>query len=201
MNDCGNMTPDCLTSESGTFALDKDGVARHFFEAEGNPMLSECHGYCRKSINSFVVPHGVKGLGSRILSEVWVREKFELPDGLVRIGSASALYGPFEFTKCDLPSVVIPPSVEELGCYAFANCCIQRLRLPLLSHCPYARQFKGSSIELLELPAALQHAVVLDGKHLDVCGTLPGGTAVASGCGCLCSICSNAKSVGGLKFY
>ena len=201
MNDCENHDPSCLRSESGAFPIDKDGVARHFFEAEGNPLIFEYHGYCRKAINSFVVPHGVKGLGSRILSEVWVREKFELPDGLVRIGSASALYGPFEFTKCDLPSVVIPPSVVVLGCYAFANCRIQRLRLPLLSLCPYARQFKGSSIELLELPAALQHAVVLDGKHLDVCGTLPGGTGVASGCGCLCSICSNAESVGGLKFY
>ena len=35
MNDCDNNDPSCLRSESGVFSLDKDGVARHFFEVHG----------------------------------------------------------------------------------------------------------------------------------------------------------------------
>ena len=201
MNDCDNNDPSCLRSESGAFSIDKDGVARHFFEAEGNPLLSEYHGYCRKAINSFVVPHGVKGLDSRILSEVWVREKFELPEGLVHIGRGSSPFGLCAFTKCDLPTVVIPPSVETLGAYAFAKCQIQRLRLPLLNHCPYERQFKGASIGVLELPIELQDLVQLKGEHLAVCGKLLGETVLKPDYGCLQSLCCNADSIGGIEFY
>lgn len=201
MNDCENHDSSCLRSESGVFSLDKDGVARNFFEAEGNPLLSEYHGHCRKAINSFVVPHGVKGLDSRILSEVWVREKFGLPEGLVHIGRGSSSFGPCAFTKCDLPTVVIPPSVETLGAYAFAKCQIQRLRLPLLKHCPYERQFKGASIGVLELPIELQDLVRLKGEHLTVCGRLPGETVLKPDCGCLQSLCCNVNSIGGIGFY
>ena len=201
MNDYGNSASDCLMSESGTFCLDADGVARHFEAAEGNPLLSEYHGYCRKAINSFVVPHGVKGLDSRILSEVWVREKFELPEGLVHIGRGSSPFGPCAFTKCDLPTVVIPPSVETLGAYAFAKCQIQRLRLPILKQCPYERQFKGASIGVLELPVELQDLVRLKGEHLAVCDKLPGETVLKPDYGCLRSLCCNADSIGILGFY
>ena len=191
MNDCENNDPSCLRSESGAFPIDKDGVARCFFEAEGNPMLSEHHGYCRKAINSFVVPHGVKGLDSRILSEVWVREKFELPEGLVHIGRGSSPFGPCAFTKCDLPTVVIPPSVETLGAYAFAKCQIQRLRLPLLNNCPYERQFKGASIGVLELSA--------DWQKVDA--ELTGRSWQESGFGCLYSLFCNADSIGEVRYY
>ena len=191
MNDCENNDPSCLRSESGAFFLDKEGVARDFAEARGNPLLSECHGYCRKAINSFVVPHGVKGLDSRILSEVWVREKFELPEGLVHIGRGSSPFGTCAFTKCDLPTVVIPPSVETLGAYAFAKCKIQRLRLPLLSKCPYERQFKGASIGVLELPA--------DWQKVD--DEMTGRSWQESGFGCLYSLFSNADSIGEVKYY
>ena len=178
-------------SEAGTFCLDADGVARHFEAAEGNLLLSEYHGYCRKAINSFVVPHGVKGLDSRILSEVWVREKFELPEGLVHIGRGSSPFGPCAFTKCDLPTVVIPPSVETLGAYAFAKCQIQRLRLPLLNNCAYERQFKGASIDVLELPA--------DWQKVD--DELTGRSWQESGFGCLYSLFSNADSIGEVRYY
>lgn len=201
MNDCENHDPSCLRSESGAFSLDKDGVARCFDAAEGNPLLSEYHGYCRKAINSFVVPYGVKGLDSRILSEVWVREKFELPEGLVHIGRGSSPFGPCAFTKCDLPTVVIPASVEVLGAYAFAKCQIQRLRLPLLNNCPYERQFKGASIGVLELPIELQDLVRLKGEHLTVCGKLPGEAVLKPDYGCLQSLCCNADIIGGIEFY
>ena len=201
MNDCDNNDPSCLRSESGVFSLDKDGVARHFFEAEGNPLLSECHGCCRKAINSFVVPHGVKGLDSRILSEVWVREKFELPESLVHIGRGSSPFGLCAFTKCDLPTVVIPPSVETLGAYAFAKCQIQRLRLPPLNNCAYERQFKGASIGVLELPIELRDLVRLKGEHLTVCGKLPGEAVRKPDYGCLQSLCCNADCIGGVEFY
>ena len=191
MNGCENNDPSCLRSESGAFSLDKDGVARCFDAAEGNPLISEYHGYCRKAINSFVVPHGVKGLDSRILSEVWVREKFELPEGLVHIGRGSSPFGLCAFTKCDLPTVVIPASVEVLGAYAFAKCQIQRLRLPLLNNCPYERQFKGASIDVLELPA--------DWQKVD--DELTGRSWQESGFGCLYSLFCNADSIGEVKYY
>lgn len=97
MNDCGNKSPRSLRSESGVFLLDREGVAQVFSASEENPMLKEYHGSCRKVINSFVVPHGVKGIGGRILNEIWVREKFELPDGLVHIGRGSSAFGPRAF--------------------------------------------------------------------------------------------------------
>lgn len=201
MDDCGNVTQDCLSSESGTFCLDSDGVARHFEAVEVNPLLTEYHGCCRKAINSFVVPYGVKGLDSRILSEVWVREKFELPEGLVHIGRGSSPFGPCAFTKCDLPTVAIPPSVETLGAYAFAKCQIQRLRLPLLKHCPYERQFKEATIGVLALPIELRDLVRLKGEHLTVCGKLPGEAVLKPDYGCLQSLCCNADSIGGIEFY
>lgn len=188
-------------SVSGVFYLDKEGMARDFSAAESNPLISECHGYCRKAINSFVVPHGVKGLASRILNEVWVRERFELPEGLVHIGRGSTPFGPCAFTKCDLPTVIIPASVETLGTYAFAKCQIQRLRLPILKQCPYERQFKGASIGVLELPVELQDLVRLKGEHLAVCDKLPGETVLKPDYGCLRSLCCNADSIGILGFY
>ena len=191
MNNCENNDPFCLKTESGAFFLDKEGVARDFAEARGNPLLSVYHGYCRKAINSFVVPYGVKGLDSRILNEAWVREKFELPEGLVHIGRGSSPFGTCAFTKCDLPTVVIPPSVETLGAYAFAKCKIQRLRLPLLSKCPYERQFKGASIGVLELPA--------DWQKVD--DEMTGRSWQESGFGCLYSLFSNADSIGEVKYY
>ena len=201
MNDCGNKSPRSLRSESGVFLLDREGVAQVFSASEENPMLKEYHGPCRKVINSFVVPHGVKGIGGRILNEIWVREKFELPDGLVHIGRGSSAFGPRAFTKCSLPTVVIPASVEELGPYAFANCQIQRLRLPLLNHCSYERQFKGASIGVLELPADLQNAARFDDECLSICGDPPGESWQDPGFGCMHSLFCNAERIGGLEFY
>ena len=44
MNDCGNGIPNCLSSESGVFHLDKEGVAREFAASEGNPLVDERRG-------------------------------------------------------------------------------------------------------------------------------------------------------------
>ncbi len=175
----GEMNNDgVLTSESGTFFMDKNGIVQGFEPAGDNPFVEEevelngNYTYTtRKSIRTMIIPEGVKGFASDFMRGVSVTERFELPRGLERIGNNSFDVHEEEhcvFADCILPSVVIPPSVKEIGNFAFGHCHIESLQLPVNLQSPYGRQFKDSYIGKLKLPREWKDMVSLD-KHNRLC--------------------------------
>ena len=161
-----------LESESGSFHIDGNGIALHFEPAEDNPFFDEEIEHqdnyiykTRKSIRTMVIPNGVRGFVSDFMCGVRVTERFELPDGLISIGNNSFDIGTEEsciFADCILPSVVIPPSVVEIGIFAFGHTHIETLQLPVSLRSPYGRQFKDSYIRLLRLPHEWKGMAKLD---------------------------------------
>ena len=166
-------TLNCLTSESGRFYLDDFGIVQRFEPADSNPFVEFYDGLCGRHIDTMIVPYGVKGFCDEFMRSVHVRVKFELPQGLVEIGKVEIGDG-CVFANCVIPSVVIPESVQEIGKFAFGLSRVGMLQLPLVQHCPYARQFKDSQISVLRLPNALRDSVRHDGDSLMIDGVLPG---------------------------
>lgn len=141
-----------LTSESGTFFLDDQGIVQSFGPSNNNQFVDEetemKANYTfttYKSIRTFIVPEGVKGFTPDFLRGVRVVERFELPAGLLDIGECC-------FANCILPDVIIPDSVESIGIFAFGHTYIESLQLPTTLQAPYGRQFKDSYIGTLKLP-------------------------------------------------
>ena len=151
-----------LKSESGSFHVDKNGIAQRFEPAGDNPFIDEktelndnyIH-RTEKSIRTFIVPGGVKGFASDFMRGVRVLERFELPNDLLIIGHYSfdiEDVGRCVFADCIIPSIVIPESVHEIGSYAFGHTHIGSLQLPTTIRSPYGRQFKDSYIGVLRMP-------------------------------------------------
>ena len=166
-----------LESESGSFHIDGNGIALRFEPAEDNLFLDEetehhdNYTYAtRKSIRTMVIPNGVRGFVSDFMRGVRVTERFELPEGLISIGNNSFDIDTEEscvFANCILPSVIIPPSVVEIGYFAFGHTHIETLQFPASLRSPYGRQFKDSYIRLLRLPHEWKDVVSL-GKYGDL---------------------------------
>ena len=169
-----------LKSESGFFYIDVDGIVQRFVPTEDNPYVDDVSDYqitkISKSIRTMVIPNGVKGFVSDFMRGVRVTERFELPEGLERIGNNSFDINIEEhcvFANCILPSVVIPRSVKEIGNFTFGHSHIEVLQLPVSLHSPYGRQFKDSHIGLLRLPNEWKDMVSLDDDgHLNVNSTM-----------------------------
>jgi len=161
-----------MVSESGIFFIDKNGIVQRFEPAGGNPFIEEEAGFndhytykTHKSIRTLVVPNGVRGFVSDFMRGVRVTERFELPEGLERIGNNSFDINIEEhcvFANCILPSVVIPQSVKEIGNFAFGHTHIESLQLPDTLRSPYGRQFKDSYIGILRLPHEWKGMISLD---------------------------------------
>lgn len=172
-----------MVSESGTFFIDKNGIVQRFEPAKDNPFIEEEAEFngnytykTQKSIRTMVIPNGVKGFVSDFMRGVRVTERFELPEGLERIGNNSFDIDTEEscvFANCILPSVIIPQSVQEIGNFAFGHSHIEVLQLPVSLHSPYGRQFKDSYIGTLRLPHEWKNKVSLDDDgHLSVNSTM-----------------------------
>lgn len=161
-----------LTSRSGSFYIDENGIAQRFDPSEDNQFFDEetenqdCYDYkTAKSIRTLIVPKGVKGFVSDFMRGVRVTDQFELPEGLISIGNNSFDMGNgihCVFADCILPAVIIPKSVEEIGIFAFGHTYIETLQLPASLHSPYGRQFKDSFIGTLRLPKEWKDCVSLD---------------------------------------
>ena len=167
-----------LTSESGTFYIDDNGIVRSFVPSADNPFMAESaqndEVFTDKTISTFVVPQGVKGFPSDFMRGVRVLERFVLPEGLLSIGNNSfdsRLEQHCVFANCILPQVNIPSSVQTLGNYAFGHSHLESLQLPPELHAPYGRQFKDSFVGELRLPKEWEGKVWLDGNSL--CHKLP----------------------------
>ena len=171
-------TLNCLKSESGRFYLDEFGMVQRFEPTGGNLFDEFYDGLCSRHVDTLIVPCGVKGFCDEFMRYVHVRVKFELPQGLVEIGKAEVdndgNWVGGVFANCTLPSVIIPESVQNIGYFAFGNSRIGTLQLPLIQHCPYARQFKDSHVSVLRLPSVLRDLSHLEGERLKVDGILPG---------------------------
>ena len=176
-----------LTSESGTFHIDENGIAQRFEPADGNPFIEEEAEFndnytytTHKSIRIMIIPNGVRGFVSDFMRGIKVTERFELPEGLISIGNNSFDINKEEhcvFANCILPSVVIPQYVQEIGVFAFGHTHIESLQLPATLRSPYGRQFKDSYIGLLRLPNEWKNKVSLDNHgHLSVDGTMDSET-------------------------
>lgn len=166
-----------LNSESGTFYIDNHSIVQRFEPTAVNPFIEEKTVIeanftfkTDKSIRTFIVPKGVKGFCSGFMRYTRVLERFELPDGLLNIGSNSFDYATecnCVFANCILPSVVIPESVTEIGLFTFGHSHIGNLQLSKTLHSPYGRQFKDSHIGTLTLPKEWKEYVAL-GEYNDL---------------------------------
>ena len=192
-----NYTTRILTSESGRFHLDGAGVVQRFEPSEDNPLTDVHEGAPHHAIDTLVVPGGVRGFCDEFMRGVQVKSRFDLPDGLVSIGGTTAFPG-CVFADCDLPLVVIPEGVREIGTFAFGNARIDTLQMPLV-RCEYARQFKEARIGTLRLPGILRNAVALCGSCLRTDGELPDDDRRELGW--LDSMCCNDTQIGRLEFY
>lgn len=150
-----------LTSESGVFYVDDNGIVQRFKHSDGNLFVDEeteiktnYTNTTHKSICNFIVPKGVKGFVSDFMRGVRVIDKFVLPDTLESIGMCC-------FANCILPSVIIPDSVKTIGDFAFGHSHIDILQLPESLHSPYGRQFKDSNIGTLILPKEWEKGVAI----------------------------------------
>ena len=195
-------TLNCLTSESGRFYLDESGIVQRFEPADGNMFDEFYDDLCTRHIDTLIVPCGAKGFCGQFMRSVHVRVKFELPQGLVEIGNDEENLSGNDvgcvFANCTLPSVSIPEGVQKIGRFAFGNSRIGTLQLPLIRHCTYSRQFKGSHISVLRLPNALRDVVHQESDHLRVHGILPGAENYSDGW--LHSLACNAY-IDQLEFY
>lgn len=164
-----------LKSESGSFFIDGKGIAQRFEPTNDNPFVEEetekDANYTfktNKSINSFIVPEGVKGFVPDFMRDMRVIERFEFPEGLLSIGNNTREIIDIDahcvFADCILPDIVIPGSVKEIGSFAFGHTYINSLQLPESLHSPYGRQFKDSYIGTLILPKEWKDGVSL-GKY------------------------------------
>ena len=162
-----------LVSESGKFYIDGKGIVQRFEPSEDNPFVDEetvkeanYTFKTNKSIRTFIVPKGVKGFVSNFMRGVEVKERFELPEGLLSLGSYDDRNHDLHciFADCILPAVVIPESMKGIGSYAFGHSYIDSLQLPESLHSPYGRQFKDSYIGTLILPKEWKDGVSL-GKY------------------------------------
>lgn len=176
-----------LYSESGAFVVDRNGIVQSFEPSEGNPFFdekTELNGnyiYCtHRSIRTLIVPDSVKGFAPDFMRGFRVIERFELPEGLISIGNNSSdiKEGVHDvFADCILPTVIIPPSVKEMGIFAFGHTHIESLQLPASLHSPYGRQFKDSYIRTLRLPQEWKGIVSLDEHNgLNVTDSLDANT-------------------------
>lgn len=163
-----------LTSESGTFYVDDEGIVLRFEPSEDNPIkeekVDEPYAYdgfvVKKSIKHLIVPEGMKGFVSDFMRGISILERFVLPKGLLSIGKITHEFRDDDaycvFSHSTLPTVVVPESVKELGSFAFGHTHIECLQLPESLHSPYGRQFKDSSIGTLRLPKEWKDGVSLD---------------------------------------
>ena len=192
-----NYTARILTSESGRFILDEAGIVQRFEPSEDNPLTEVYEGATHHAIDTLVVPRGVRGFCDGFMRDVQVKSRFDLPDGLVSIGGTRAFPG-CVFADCELPLVIIPESVREIGTFAFGHARIDTLQMPMV-RCEYARQFKEARIGTLRLPGILRNAVALRGSDLQLDGELPDDDD--SELGWLRSLCCNDTQIGKLEFY
>lgn len=166
---------ECIESQSGKFFIDEKGIALSFEPSKENEFIIEETTFedyyvyrTNRSIRTFIVPEGVKGFVSNFLFYTRVIERFELPNGLLSIGSYTEPHHCSVFAGCILPSVNIPQSVKELGDFAFGHSRIETLQLPSSIRSPYGRQFKDSYIGTLIVPSEWKDFIFLgsDYHHL-----------------------------------
>lgn len=165
-----------LGSESGLFHIDKDGMLTNFQPSGNNPIIEEktedpCayDGYViKKSIQHLVIPKGVRSFADDMFRGITVKERLELPEGLISIGNtvSDGNYHGCVLSHCILPEVILPESVKELGFFAFGGSYIAYLRIPLGIKSPYLRQFKDSRIDTLCLPKEWKDAFSLEDNFL-----------------------------------
>lgn len=104
------------------------------------------------AIRTLIVPEGVKGFAAEFLMGWAVTKKVTFPDTLTAIGTDEARN---VFARCFLPEINLPPSVKEIGLFAFGHSFIKKLVVNRANKSKYNRQFKDSTIEQLFLPKSV----------------------------------------------
>lgn len=109
--------------------------------------------YFSPCVKRMVVPEGVKSLRAGFFRGGLVENELIFPATLTSIGSH---HEDCVLANTRLSKVVLPDSLEMIGCLAFGNSIIEELVYPQkMFDYPYLRQFKGSRIKHLSLPKEL----------------------------------------------
>ena len=108
----------------------------------------------RMTLEHLIFPgEEISNIADGMFDGIEVMGKIELPWELERIGKKGGIG---VFKDCVFGELEIPSDVTFLGDYVFAKCQIESLTIHHITlECEYGRQFKGSSINKLNLPESI----------------------------------------------
>lgn len=150
-----------LKNESGVFECDDEGKLLRFYpdsqnlldEAKVREIYTFDKIYYKPCIHSLIIPEGVTALEHEFFRGGFIKNELVFPSTLTSIGSH---YEDCVFANTRLSKVILPNSLEMIGCFAFGNSIIEELVYPQkMFDYPYLRQFKGTRIKHLSLPKEL----------------------------------------------
>lgn len=152
-------------NNTGIYECDERGMLMEYYPSIDNLLGvsivrerytfgDDCFSPCVKRM---VVPEGVKSLRTGFFRGGLVENELIFPATLTSIGSQ---HEDCVLANTRLSKVVLPDSLEMIGCFAFGNSIIEELVYPQkIFDYPYLRQFKGARIKHLFLPKELFYSV------------------------------------------
>lgn len=152
-------------NETGLYQCDKRGMLMEYYPSSDNLLGKSIVGerysfgdyYFSPCVKRMVVPEGVKSLRAGFFRGGLIENELIFPDTLTSIGSQ---YEKYVFADTRLSKVVLPDSLDMIGCFAFGNSMIDELVYPRkkLAY-PSLQQFKGAIIKRLCIPKELFYHV------------------------------------------
>lgn len=156
------------TNECGCFVCDQNGILQQYIPCDGNMvnLWDKDASDGKMAVTNMIIPENITGFVNEFFRFAVVTNTFKLPDSLRSIGTCDRSSGSpaCVFANCNLPDVILPEGLYEIGTFAFGKCEIKSLRIPYNLRSPYARQFKDSHIGTLLLPAIYRDGDVSGGN-------------------------------------
>lgn len=152
-------------NDTGIYECDERGMLMKYYPSIDNllsvSIVRERYtfgdDYFNPCVKRMVVPEGVKSLHAGSFRGGLVENELIFPATLKSLGSH---HEDCVLANTRLSKVVLPDSLEMIGCFAFGNSIIEELVYPQkMFDYPYLRQFKGSRIKHLSLPKELFYSV------------------------------------------
>ena len=159
INDVNNSI--VYRNETGLYECDGRGMLMEYYPSIDN-LLGESivrehytfgDEYYSPCVKRMVVPEGIKSFRDGFFRGGFIENELVFPSTLISIGSH---HEDCVFANTRLSKVILPNSLEMIGCFAFGNSLIEELVYPQkMFDYPYLRQFKGTRIKHLSLPKEL----------------------------------------------
>ena len=115
-----------LTSDSGSFEVDSEGLLIQFIHSENNTVehCSFLPVRCDLALRHLHIPAGVRRIGSwqNRMRGLMILEDLSFPETLISIGESC-------FSSCFINRIVFPPSLKKIGRGSFMSSLIEYLEI------------------------------------------------------------------------